>query len=132
MDVNSSDDHEEEILRSVLDPERLKTVVIEDAVVYPLSAGAILVYLFPLFTSIWDRAEEFEICLVISLDDSSIWRRTAIAFTGTFSDFTHLQRTAVFGSHLDLVIAVTDHFVSCHAYGHTILVDSFVSRIWIF
>ena len=121
MDIDSCEDGEECIFRTIADTHLMKTIVIQYTVIDPLCTGSVLVDLFPFIRSVEKRAAVTGIIAVVDMNDSSVSGRTALIPEITVINLSHGKRTSEFAPAALNIIAKVNHFVTGIADRNTIL-----------
>ncbi len=104
--------------------QMLQAVVIEDAVIYPLTGSALTVNILVLLGTPWDTGMEAQVCMVLYVDGAPIAARGTFCGMRAFLDAATFQRAAVFAGVLLGVIPPWAHFVPCPAERMAVLVES--------
>ncbi len=106
----------------------LQAVVIEDAVIYPLTGSALAVNIFVLLGIPWDAGMEAQVCVVLYVDGAPIAAWGTSRSMRAFLNAAAFQWAAVFVGILFGVVPPRAHFVPSPAERMSGLVKSNVIR----
>lgn len=108
--------------------QMLQAVVIEDAVIYPLTGSTFLVDILILLGIPWYTGLETQVCIILYVDSAPIAARGAGPFMGTFLNAAAFEGAAVFTGIFDRIIAPGAHFMPGSAEGMPQFIKSDVIR----